>query len=90
MKLGLALATMKKLKDQKVPKEKNEITDLYLASAGYEAIKKISVIKVKVKLVIVVTGDLKAPFSIATTTRCSSYCSIFSLDCSTLPLIRTL
>ena len=46
-KVGLgmfaALARVKKLKDQNVSGEENEITDLFLASAGCEAIKKISV-----------------------------------------------
>ena len=41
---------------------------------------------IKVKLVTVVEGDPKAPFSIATTPRVL----LFSLDCSTLPLIRNL
>ena len=38
----------------------------------------------------VVEGDQKAPFSIATTPRCRGECLLLSLDCSTLPLIRTL
>ena len=38
------------------------------------------------KLATVVEGDPKAPFSIATTSRTL----LLSLDCSTLPLIRTL
>ena len=37
----------------------------------------------------VVDGDQKAPFSIATTLRCRG-ALLLSLDCSTLPLIRTL
>ena len=38
-----ALVRMKKLKDWRVSKGKDEITDLCLASAGYETVKKISV-----------------------------------------------
>ena len=45
---------------------------------------------VKVKLVTVVEGDPKAPFSIATTQRCRGRRYSFTLDCSTLPLIRTI
>ena len=40
-------------------------------------------------MLIVVEGDQKAPFSIATTPRCRGVL-LLSLDCSTLPLIRTL
>ena len=37
-----------------------------------------------------VEGNQKAPFSIATTLRCRGRVKLLSLDCSTLPLIRTL
>ena len=37
----------------------------------------------------VVEGDQKAPFSIATTPMCKG-ALLLSMDCSTLPLIRTL
>ena len=37
-----------------------------------------------------VEGDQKAPFSIATTPRCRGRALLLSLDCSILPLIRTL
>ena len=47
-------------------------------------------IKVKVKLATVVDGDQKAPFSITTTPRYRGGRYSFLLDCSTLPLIRTL
>ena len=40
-------------------------------------------------LATLVKGDQKAPFSIATTLRCSG-ALLLSLDYSTLPLIRTL
>ena len=40
----------------------------------------------KVKLVTVIEGDQKAPFSITTTTRCRGVL-LLSLDCSNLPLI---
>ena len=43
-----------------------------------------------IKLTTVVEGDQKAPFSITTTPRCREGRYLFSLDCSTLPLIRTL
>ena len=43
--------------------------------------------KSKVKLATIVEGDPKAPFSIATTPREGA---TPSLDCFTLPLIRTL
>ena len=43
----------------------------------------------KVKLATIVEGDSKAPFSLATTPRCRRVLLLF-LDCSTLPLIRTL
>ena len=43
----------------------------------------------KVKLTTVVEGDPKAPFSIATTLKCRG-ALLLSLNCSTLPLIRTL
>ena len=42
------------------------------------------------KLSPLVEGDPKAPFSIATTPRCRRRALFLSLDCSTLPLIRTL
>ena len=45
--------------------------------------------KQKVKLVTIVEGDQKAPFSIATTPRCGGRALLLFLDCSTLPLIRT-
>ena len=48
-----------------------------------------SVVGFQVKLVIVIKGDPKASFSIATTPRCREV-PLLSLDCSTLPLIRTL
>ena len=38
----------------------------------------------------VVESDQKVPFSIATTQRCRGKALLFLLDCSTLPLIRTL
>ena len=38
----------------------------------------------------VIEVDPNAPFSIATTPRCRRGCYYLSLDCSTLPLIRTL
>ena len=43
-----------------------------------------------VKLAILAEGNQKAPFSIATTLRCRVKALLFFLDCSTLPLIRTL
>ena len=43
----------------------------------------------KVKLAIVVEGDPKSPFSIATTPKCRG-ALLLSLDPSTFPLIRTL
>ena len=42
------------------------------------------------KLAALVEGDQKAPFSIATTPRCKEGRYSLFLDCSTLPLIRTL
>ena len=42
------------------------------------------------KLATIVEGDPKAPFSRATTPRCRGGHYSFFLDCSTLPLIRTL
>ena len=41
------------------------------------------------KLATIVKGDQKAPFSIATTPRLGE-AQLLSLDCSTLPFIRTL
>ena len=41
-------------------------------------------------LATIVEGDLKAPFSVATTPRCRGSSVPLSLDCSTLPLIPTL
>ena len=43
----------------------------------------------KVKLATLVEGDQKVPISIATTLRCRG-ALLLSLNCSTLPLIRTL
>ena len=45
---------------------------------------------IKVKLATVVKDDQKAPFSIATTPRCRGRVLLISVDCSFLPLIRTL
>ena len=46
---------------------------------------------VKVKLSTLVEGDSKAPFSIATTSKCRGGRYSFPwIDCSTLPLILTL
>ena len=44
----------------------------------------------KVNLLTIVEGHPKAPFSIATTSRCMGRALLLSLDCSTLPLICTL
>ena len=51
--------------------------------------KKNSKFKPVKLLATVVEGDQKAPFSIATTPRPSWWALLFSLDCSTLPLIST-
>ena len=47
-------------------------------------------LKVKLKLATEVEGNRKAPFSIATTLKCRGGRYFFSLDCTTLPSIRTL
>ena len=44
----------------------------------------------KVKLVTIVEGDPKAPFSIAYYTKVLGRALLLSRDCSTLSLIRTL
>ena len=43
-----------------------------------------------IKLAIIVVGDQKDPFSIATTLKCMGVGYFFSLNYSTLPLILTL
>ena len=63
---------------------KNQITSKLFADKSYR-----SNIYMLVKLATVVVGEPKAPFSLATPPRYSRSALILSLDCSTLPLIRT-
>ena len=57
-----------------------------ITQEDWNAIKKLK----KYLLATIVEGDQKAPFLIATALRCRGRAHLFSLDCSSLPLIRTL
>ena len=60
-----------------------------MQNSWYDHFTNLDYHTIKVKLVTVVEGDQKAPFSIATTPKCKGGHYSFSLDCSSLHSVRT-